>query len=118
MFKKIAITAILLGLFLAGSLIADNPPTGQVGLYLTLLHEYNAVPYRNQYVTATINGIPQDKETDDNGVAWFGWKNIEGYYYLETEIDGVTFHKTVWKPMGVVIEVTWLIHVGPQHDYE
>ncbi|MCD6330001.1 MAG: hypothetical protein J7M10_06590 [Candidatus Cloacimonetes bacterium] len=26
MFKKIAITAILLGLFLAGSLIADDPP--------------------------------------------------------------------------------------------
>ncbi|MEA3475983.1 MAG: hypothetical protein U9R23_06075 [Candidatus Cloacimonadota bacterium] len=116
MFKKIAITAILLGLFVAGSLIADNP-SGQVGLVLTLLHEYNAVPYDNQLVKATINEILQERTTDDNGVARFGWKNIEGYYYLETEIDGVTYYKTVWKPMGVVIEVTWVIH-REMHDSE
>ncbi len=117
MFKKIALIAILLGMLTAGSLIADNPPTGQVGLVLTLLHEYNAVPYDHQLVIATINGIQQDKETNDDGVASFGWKNCEGNYYLETEIDDVTYYKTVWKPMGQVINVTWVIHVE-MHDPE
>ena len=114
MIKKIAITAILLSLFVAGSLIADE---GLVGLNLTILHEYNSEPYAFQDVEATINGTPQNKTTNVNGEASFGWKNCEGYYYLETEIDDVTYYKTVWKPYGQVINVTWIIHVE-MHDPE
>lgn len=114
MFKKIAILAILLGLFVAGSLIAD---LGQVGLNLTVVSEYNSVPYAYQDVEATINGSTQYKTTDGNGLAKFGWKNCEGYYYLETVIDDVTYYKTVWKPYGQIINVTWVIHVE-EHDPE
>ncbi len=114
MIKKIALLAILIGIFIAGNLIADE---GAVGLYLTVLHDYNSVPYASQYVEATIGGVYQDGTTNDDGLVKFGWKNCEGYYYLETVIDDVTYYKTVWKPYGQIINVTWVIHVE-EHDPE
>lgn len=114
MIKKLVILAILLGLFVTGSLIADE---GQVGLNLTVVHEFNSVPYAYQDVEATINGVYQDGTTNNDGLVKFGWKSCEGYYYLVTVIDGVTYYKTVWKPGGQIINVTWVIHVE-MHDPE
>lgn len=114
MFKKIAILGILLGLFFAGNLIADE---GAVGLRLTVLSAYNSIPYENQLVIATINGTPQDKRTDENGLVKFGWLSSSGIYYIETEINGETYTTTVEKQSGVVANRTWYIQ-EIKHDPE
>lgn len=114
MIKKIALLAILIGIFIAGNLIADE---GIVGLYLTVLHDYNSVPYDYQPVSATISGVTQYKVTDENGLAKFGWKAASGIYYIETEIDGEIYTTTVEKQAGVIANRTWYIH-EIKHDPE
>lgn len=114
MYKKVLVTAILLGLFVAGSLIADE---GQVGLYLTVLSAYNSEPYQNQLVYATINDVTQDKYTNSSGLAKYGWKSSSGIYYIETEINGETYTTTVEKIAGVIANRTWYIQ-EIKHDPE
>jgi len=114
MFKKIAILGILLGLFFAGNLIADE---GAVGLRLTVLSAYNSEPYQNQPVEATISGVTQNKDTNDNGLVKFGWLASSGIYYIETVIDGETYTTTVEKQAGVVANRTWYIQ-EIKHDPE
>jgi hypothetical protein len=107
MIKKIALLAIIIGIFLIGNLLADE---GSVGLYLTVLHDYNSVPYKYQLVKVTILDVEQQNETDENGLAKFGWKAASGIYYIETEIDGETYTTTVEKQAGVIANRTWIIH--------
>lgn len=81
MFKKIAITAILLGLFLAGSLIADDPPGEKFTIDI--------------YVTVHVNG------TADVDV---GYQDVDHTPHMVDHHTGVTngqiihYHKDVWPP--------------------
>ena len=107
MIKKIVVLAILIGIFIAGNLLADE---GSVGLYLTVLHDYNSTPYVGQTIIATISGVQQVHDTDINGLAKFGWKASSGIYYIETEINGERYTTTVEKQAGVIANRTWYIH--------
>ncbi|MBC8526527.1 MAG: hypothetical protein H8D22_06650 [Candidatus Cloacimonetes bacterium] len=114
MIKKIVVLAILIGILIAGNLLADE---GQVGLYLTVLSAYNSEPYQNQLVYATINDVIQDKYTNSSGLAKYGWKASSGIYYIETEINGETYTTTVEKQAGVIANRTWYIQ-EIKHDPE
>ena len=51
-------------------------------------------------VTCTCNGIPETKDTNSGGLVKFGSNPEEGYYYIETVIDGDTYYRTVWHTAG------------------
>ncbi len=82
MFKKTAVTAILLALFLAASLIADNPPGERFPVDI--------------YVTVHVNG---EANVD---VGYFDANHNTPYmvnhYYKVHNDDVIHYHKDVWPP--------------------
>ncbi|MCD6328899.1 MAG: hypothetical protein J7M10_00855 [Candidatus Cloacimonetes bacterium] len=115
MCKKIALLAIIITIFIAGNVLADEGPCG---LYLTVMTSTNPEPYQGQWVKATINGVEQNNDTNSNGLVKFGWLGSTGIYYIETVIDEETYTTTVEKPeSGVAVFYTWYIQLR-EHEEE
>ena len=111
MFKKISIIGIILLLSTGFAVAFEEIP----GLYLTLVDiDDNLIPDQQVRCERTVQGILHIdyKETNDDGLVWFGASAEEAYYHLRTYYQYWTYSITIWKPWGQIGR-TWKLGPTP-----